>query len=885
MVAMSNSLLLDRMPEPDQRDPDHMLDAFVDWTTDLGLQLYPAQEEAILEVMAGNHVVLNTPTGSGKSLVATAMHFRSMCLGQSSIYTSPIKALVNEKFFDLCQEFGAENVGMLSGDAAINQDAPILCCTAEILSNMALRQGDRTDADYVIMDEFHFYADPERGIAWQIPLLTLPHVTFLLMSATLGDMEEIARGIQSTTGHEVRVVRSEQRPVPLDFSYRDTPLHETIANLIQEGRAPVYVVSFTQRDCAELAQSLTSVNFLSRDDKHRIAKALEGVRFDSPYGKDIQRYLRHGIGLHHAGLLPKYRRVVERLSQDGLLKVISGTDTLGVGVNIPIRTVLFTKLCKFDGQTVKLLSVRQFKQIAGRAGRKGFDDQGSVVCQAPEHVIENKRLQAKVASGARRSHKVVHKKPPTKGYVHWDEKTFQQLKSRQPEALRSVFDVSHGMLLNLLQREDDERGSGYRALLDLIQACHERDKIKSDLRRRAKQLFISLREAGIVELVPRAADSDESEARARGSEVRVSQDLQRDFSLHHSLSLYLVEALEVLDPESPTYATDLMSFVECILEHPNVVLYAQERELKSKLIARLKAEGVEYEERMAELEKVSYPKPNAELIYETFNHYARKHPWLQQEDIRPKSVARDMFERYVSFADYIKEYGLQRAEGVLLRYMSQAYKALAQTVPEPYKTDDVIELSAFLRTTLERVDSSLLQEWESMLHGAAQQDVYGAEADEPPRALDISADPKSFTARVRAELHSLVRALAAQDYEEAALSVRQPDHGPAEDHLQEQKRGQRQEQEELQDQDPWTEERFEQALLPFYDQHERIIFDHRARFSEYTLLTEIEDHLWEVRQILLDPEGDNDWYIHGRIDLRDDTAPRGPLVTLIHVGN
>ena len=379
-------------------DGDEILGRFVEWVSERGLTLYPAQEEAILELLAGKHVVLGTPTGSGKSLVAFALHFKAMAEGKTSFYTCPTKALVNEKFFALCDGFGAENVGMLTGDASINREAPIICCTAEVLSNYVLRELSPR-VDYAVMDEFHYYGDRERGAAWQIPLLILEHTAFLLMSATLGDTAEIEERLKERTGREVASVKSARRPVPLDFEYRETPLHETIEDLLAKSKQPIYVVNFTQRAAAEQAQNLMSVNVCTREEKDAIRRELHGVRFDTPYGKEIDRFIRHGIGLHHAGLLPKYRLAVEKLSQVGHLKVISGTDTLGVGVNIPIRTVLFTQLCKFDGEKTAILGVREFQQISGRAGRKGFDEQGSVVVQAPEHVIENLRLAQKAAAG------------------------------------------------------------------------------------------------------------------------------------------------------------------------------------------------------------------------------------------------------------------------------------------------------------------------------------------------------------------------------------------------------------------------------------------------------------------------------------------------------
>ena len=414
--------LVERIPAAGLDDPAAVLDVFLGWVGDSGLSPYSHQELALLELMTGHHVVLSTPTGSGKSLVAMALHFKGLCEGRRSFYTSPTKALASEKFFEWCEAFGAENVGMLTGDASVNPQATVICCTAEVLSNMALRQGTDLDAPYVVMDEFHYYDDRERGAAWQIPLLVLERTRFLLMSATLGNTAVIEAHLESVTGVSVAHVHSDVRPVPLEYEYRETPLHETLEKLVEADRAPVYVVNFTQRECGERAQSLTSANLASREERRRVAEAIGDFRFDTPFGKDLQRFLRFGVAVHHAGLLPRYRLLVERLAQKGLLRVICGTDTLGVGVNVPIRTVVFTQLCKYDGEKVALLRVRDFKQIAGRAGRKGFDDQGYVVCQAPEHVIENKRLASR-AGGKRRQPK---RRAPGRGFVAWNRETLDR---------------------------------------------------------------------------------------------------------------------------------------------------------------------------------------------------------------------------------------------------------------------------------------------------------------------------------------------------------------------------------------------------------------------------------------------------------------------------
>ena len=322
--------------------------------------------------------------------------------GRRTFYTAPIKALVSEKFFDLCNAFGPAEVGMMTGDASVNAQAPIICCTAEVLANIALRDGADADVGQVVMDEFHFYADPERGWAWQVPLLELPQVQFLLMSATLGDVTRFEADLTWRTGRPTAVVHSAERPVPLVFSFVVEPLHETLKELLGTNQAPIYVVHFTQAAALEQAQALMSVNVCSRAEKDAIADLIGDFRFSSGFGKTLSRLVRHGIGVHHAGMLPRYRRLVETLTQAGLLKVICGTDTLGVGINVPIRTVLFTALSKYDGTRTRLLQAREFHQIAGRAGRAGFDTPGRVVVQAPEHVVENERPWPRRATTRRR---------------------------------------------------------------------------------------------------------------------------------------------------------------------------------------------------------------------------------------------------------------------------------------------------------------------------------------------------------------------------------------------------------------------------------------------------------------------------------------------------
>ena len=840
---MERPSLAARLPADGPAAPDAILEGFLDWLGELGLTPYAYQEDAFLELVAGHHLVLGTPTGSGKSLVALFLHWKALCEGRRSFYTAPTKALVSEKFFALCTDLGPERVGMLTGDASINRAAPVVCCTAEVLANMALREGESLDAPYVVMDEFHYYGDRERGVAWQVPLLVLRGTHFLLMSATLGDPAPIARRLREDTGREVARIENEERPVPLDFEWRETPPHETVEALLEQGRAPIYMVHFTQRDCAERAQALTSARITGPAERRRLAEALAGFRFDTPYGRDVQRFLRHGIGIHHAGLLPKYRLLVEQLAQRGLLRVICGTDTLGVGVNIPIRTVLFTRLSKWDGEKTALLSAREFKQIAGRAGRKGFDERGSVVCQAPEH------LTAKRRSARGRERPGPRPRPP-RHFVPWTRDTFERLVARRPETLEARFAVEHGMLVLVMQRES-ARGSihgGYRDLADLIARSHGSPRQKSRLRRDAAARFRSLRRAGVVQ---RVFDPDLGRHR-----VRVAPELQWDFSLHHTLSLFLVEAVRVLDPAEPDYALQVLTLVESILEDPGAVLMQQAEKLRRELLARLKAAGVPYEERIERLAEVTFPKPDAAFVYAAFDVFAEAHPWVGVENIRPKSVAREMFEAYRSFDDMVREYKLERVEGLLLRYLGQVHDTLDQGVPDADKTDTVHDALSFFRTLVARVDSSLLDAWRSRVEGRGAP----VRAAEPSAGAPPEVEPRSLHARVRAELHALVRALSRRDFEEAARCVAQDPE------------------------DPWDAARFATALAPFFAEHERIVFEPRARQAHWTTLRKLGPRRFDVAQVLVDPGDENLWCVEGEVALPGPRLPDGPLVRVRRIG-
>src|SRR5690625_2777279 len=743
--------LIDQLPA--RPEPDSLFTAFASWAEERGLTLYPHQEEALIEVVSGSNVVLSTPTGSGKSLVASGALFAALGRDECAFSTAPIKALVSEKFFELCAVFGTDNVGMMTGDASVNSDAPIVCCTAEVLAQIALRDGADADIGTVVMDEFHFYGEPDRGWAWQVPLLELPQVQFLLMSATLGDVSRFEDDLTRRTGRTTTVVSSAERPVPLYYSYRTAPLHETLEELLETREAPVYIVHFTQAQAVERAQSLTSINMCTRAEKNAIAEEIGNFRFTTKFGRNLSRYVRHGIGVHHAGMLPKYRRLVERLAQAGLLKVICGTDTLGVGVNVPIRTVLFTALSKYDGSRVRRLSAREFHQIAGRAGRAGYDTVGNVVVQAPEHVIENEKALAKAGDDVKKRRKVVRKKAPD-GFVAWDEATFGKLVEAEPEPLNSRFKVSNAMLLSIIARP----GNCFTAMKHLLTENHDDRKMQRRHISEAIAIYRSLLDGGIVEVLP---EPDEM-----GRTARLTVDLQADFALHQPLSTFALAALELLDKDSPTYALDVLSVVESTLDDPRQILGAQLNKARGEAVAQMKADGVEYEERMDRLEEITYPKPLEELLDHAYEVYRHGHPWVGDYPLRPKTVARDMFERAMTFTEYVGYYELARSEGLVLRYLAGAYKALNQTVPDDAKTEELRDLIEWLGELVRQVDSSLLDEWEQLTSPEeATTSEEGSEETEE-RVRPITANSHAFRVMVRNEMFRRVELAARHAYPE-----------------------------------------------------------------------------------------------------------------------
>ena len=844
---------------------DDAFAAFEEWAWEQrALRLYPAQEEAVLGVALGSNVILATPTGTGKSLVAIGAHFIALAEGRRTVYTAPIKALVSEKFFDLVDVFGADRVGMVTGDTSINPDAPILCCTAEILANLAIRDRSAGGITHVVMDEFHFYAEPERGWAWQVPLLLMNDAQFLLMSATLGDVSELADDLSRRTGRETALVTGVERPVPLTFSYEVAPAHEVVERLIEDRQTPAYLVHFNQSHAVEQAQALSSIRIVDRAGRDEIAAAIGDFRFSTGFGSTLSRLVRSGIGVHHAGMLPRYRRLVEQLAQRGLLRVICGTDTLGVGINVPIRTVVITALTKFDGEKMRRLSAREFHQIAGRAGRAGFDTEGDVVALAPEHEVENAKAAAQAAakaSGGKKA-KPAKKKSPPQGFVAWSENTLEKLVGSQPEPLVSRMRVTHSMVLGVIGRGETREGEALETMRTLVFDSHEPRTVQFAHARTAIAIFRTLRQGGIVEV-----HVDERGQRL----LRLTVDLQSNFALNQPLSPFALAAIELLDPESETYALDVISIIEATLEDPRAIIRAQEHKARGEAVAAMKAEGIEYDERMELLEAVTHPQPLKELLDEAFAEYLKEVPWARDFALRPKSVVRDMIERAFGFRDLVSFYQLGRAEGGVLRYLSDAFRAIERTVPEQAKNPELEELIEWLGELVRQVDSSLIDEWEALsnpdpeAHRKARAllglDVDGVEAAAAlaPPTRSVLTNQRAFLVMLRNALFRRVQAASFERYAELA---------------------------ELDAARGFGEQKWRDALELYFDEYDDIRVDADARAASLLELdrSSAPEGFWRFRQVLLDPNGDHDWAIEGSVDLAESEAEGEPVVRVERVG-
>lgn len=869
--------LFDLLPlTPDHKlipiDPEDALMRYSSWVQSQGITLWPHQEEALLDLASNEHVILGTPTGSGKSLVAVGMCYFACTQNKTIYYTAPIKALVSEKFFYLVKLFGKDLVGMITGDCVINSEAPIICCTAEILAQDALRWETDSDIKLVCMDEFHYFGDKDRGWAWQVPLLVLKDTQFLLMSATLGDTTALAQKLKSLTQRDVSTITNAPRPVPLSYSYSTLSLEASVELIMQQRGVPVYIVCFAQSEAQKSAAALASFGISNKEEREEIKKELAGFNFSTAYGKELKRLLLCGVGVHHAGMLPRYRLLVERLAQKGLLPVICGTDTLGVGINVPIHTVVLRALAKYDGRRMRILNSREFHQITGRAGRSGFDTEGVVVSLATPYEIERLRARAKAANDPKKLKRIKVPKPP-EGYVGWSEHTFQKLIESEPEALTPRLKITHAMVL----AEVMHGGAAYARLHALIKNSFQTAEEQEKLIHACQEIFATLMDAGVIVRgeatgaaaqpgddtagdQPAAGTTSDTAATTAGdtnattaadtwenASYALAKDIPSDFALDQMLAPFVIAACELIDRESPNYALDIVSLVEASLENPPQIMKALVKEAKNKALAEMKMEGIDYEERMERLENVSYEKPLKELIDVAYMRYCAEVPWAKDFQLYPKSIVRAMLESANDFKGYVQKISISRSEGTLLRYLSDAWRVLAKTIPQEFINDDLERIISWLHMLIRTTDSSLLDEWEM--------DSLTAKTPQTPRVgpAQIVEDPHGLEIMIHNALFK--RVLLASKNDSAALGKLDEPFG-------------------------FYERKWRSVLDEFFEAHEALYINQDARSKRYFSVDTREEktqHLWHAHISFLDAEGDIDFGISADVDL-DATKTAGEVI-------
>lgn len=869
--------LFDLLPlTPDHKlipiDPEDALMRYSSWVQSQGITLWPHQEEALLDLASNEHVILGTPTGSGKSLVAVGMCYFACTQNKTIYYTAPIKALVSEKFFYLVKLFGKDLVGMITGDCVINSEAPIICCTAEILAQDALRWETDSDIKLVCMDEFHYFGDKDRGWAWQVPLLVLKDTQFLLMSATLGDTTALAQKLKSLTQRDVSTITNAPRPVPLSYSYSTLSLEASVELIMQQRGVPVYIVCFAQSEAQKSAAALASFGISNKEEREEIKKELSGFNFSTSYGKELKRLLLCGVGVHHAGMLPRYRLLVERLAQKGLLPVICGTDTLGVGINVPIHTVVLRALAKYDGRRMRILNSREFHQITGRAGRSGFDTEGVVVSLATPYEIERLRARAKAANDPKKLKRIKVPKPP-EGYVGWSEHTFQKLIESEPEALTPRLKITHAMVL----AEVMHGGAAYTRLHALIKNSFQTAEEQQKLIHACQEIFATLMDAGVIVREeatgaavqpgddtagdqPAAGTTSDTAATTAGdtnattaadtwenASYALAKDIPSDFALDQMLAPFVIAACELIDRESPNYALDIVSLVEASLENPPQIMKVLVKEAKNKALAEMKMEGIDYEERMERLENVSYEKPLKELIDAAYTRYCAEVPWAKDFQLYPKSIVRAMLESANDFKGYVQKISISRSEGTLLRYLSDAWRVLAKTIPQEFINDDLERIISWLHMLIRTTDSSLLDEWEM--------DSLTAKTPQTPRVgpAQIVEDPHGLEIMIHNALFK--RVLLASKNDSAALGKLDEPFG-------------------------FYERKWRSVLDEFFEAHESLYINQDARSKRYFSVDTREEktqHLWHAHISFLDAEGDIDFGISADVDL-DATKTAGEVI-------
>jgi len=696
------------------------------------LEPYPVQEQAFARIFAGESVLVTVPTGTGKTLMAKAGIHKALESGQRAVYTTPLRALTEEKYRELCEDFGEVNVGFATGDFKVNREAPIQVEVAEILWNRIFGDRGKCPADIVIMDEGHYFNDFERGYVWEQSIIGLhPDAQLVILSATVGRPEQFCHWVELTRRVPMKLVESRERKVPLYHEYHESYLIETVRELAAAGDVPAIIFVFGRERCFETARLLKSCRrFTSDEEKQRIESLCDEALLDSGVGKELRALLVHGIGIHHAGILPRYKRLVEEMALERLVKFVVSTETISAGINLPAKRVVFPSLRKYIRRKARLVTPAEYHQMSGRAGRPQFDKEGIALVLAPEDVVQEMRKEIKDAKKKgyrvdedkirRGVHARARAEAKRRDDVIWDADIHQQLVKGEPAELRSKTRITAEQVLAIglpdltveslpgageePEGEGGESGdaaqpSGVRPheKLDIVTVVD--NLLLTERRRRESQKLLAqvtdnLRAIGVI---------DEHGKQVAGE--MISQ-------LHGMDGLFLYYAFMNHQFEYD----DCRELVEFLIDHDVIQrildrkVWEQRKEWIRDRLREKRQENpqVTWEDVEEEYER-EFPRQlsRVETIHQEFSAKL-PHPELHGGKVQ-KSVFATLEEEELGFLEFVDRHGLAHEEGSLFSYLIRVMN-FSRTLLEVTTMEQFGIIEKRVRALLSPIDARLIKE-------------------------------------------------------------------------------------------------------------------------------------------------------------------------------
>jgi hypothetical protein len=703
--------------------------AFVDrffWSRNL--EPYPVQEQAIREIMAGKSVLVSVPTGTGKTIMAKAAIFSAMERGKTAIYTTPLRALTEEKYRELCDDFGPGWVGMATGDFKINREAPIQVEVAEILWNRIVSEKNVAPADVVIMDEGHYFNDNERGYVWEQSMIGLdPRSQLVVLSATVGHPERFCHWVELTRRQSMTLVESRERKVPLVHEYREEFLIDTVKDLAHKGEVPAVVFVFGRELCFEVARLLKSCRrFTTDEERAKIEAACDEALLPSGASKELKPLLAHGIGIHHAGILPRYKQLVEQLTLERLIKFVVCTETIAAGINLPAKTVVFPSLRKYIQKQPRLVTAAEYHQMSGRAGRPQFDDKGLAITLAPEDVVSDLKKELKDAgkrpgldeAKIRKSVYNRHRSDAQrKGEVIWSPEAHAELVKGEPAELRSRTKITAEQVLALgLPDLTTTVLPGVVLTGGAPAVAAEIDEIEASLPPSMRLNIVTVIDHLLLEDRDKRAHHKllaQLVANMRALDVidehgkQVAGHMIRDLQGVDGLFVYYILFREQLD------YVDMRALLELLVDHDVIQRMLDrkgedaKREWCRARLRELRMENpqVAWEDVEAEWDK-AHPRvlSRVEEIHQQFSSLV-PHPELHGGK-KQKNVWARMEDENLSFLELVEKEGLEHEEGSLFSYLIRVMN-FAKKLAEASQLDQFAEIAEKIKNVVGRVDIRL----------------------------------------------------------------------------------------------------------------------------------------------------------------------------------